>query len=148
MKQCRKYSASTSPDNKTDRDDPIVLRLSEVYLNIAEASAMTGDYPSARQYLLPIVQRAIGEVKGKALVDECPDSQLLDLVKKERVKELCFENHNFFDITRWKQNLVRQAKTTSTVKMLTYPNDRFVQPIPLAELNANKNMQPNPGVND
>lgn len=148
VKQCRKYSASTSPDNKTDRDDPIVLRLSEVYLNIAEASAMTGDYPSARQYLLPIVQRAIGEVKGKALVDECPDSQLLDLVKKERVKELCFENHNFFDITRWKQNLVRQAKTTSTVKMLTYPNDRFVQPIPLAELNANKNMQPNPGVND
>ena len=81
-------------------------------------------------------------------MDECPDSQLLDLVKKERVKELCFENHNFFDITRWKQNLVRQAKTTSTVKMLTYPNDRFVQPIPLAELNANKNMQPNPGVND
>lgn len=147
-KQCRKYSATTSPDNQTDRDDPIILRLSEVYLNAAEASAMNNDYRSARQFILPIVQRAIGVTEGQNLIDECPDAKLLDLIKKERTKELCFENHNFFDITRWKQDLVRQSATTSTVKRLTYPNDRFVQPIPLAELNANKNMQPNPGVND
>lgn len=147
-KQCRKYSATTSPDNQTDRDDPIILRLSEVYLNAAEASAMNNDYRSARQFILPIVQRAIGVTEGQNLIDECPDAKLLDLIKKERTKELCFENHNFFDITRWKQDLVRQSATTSTVKRLTYPNDRFVQPIPLAELNANKNMQPNSGVND
>ena len=147
-KQCRKYSATTSPDNQTDRDDPIILRLSEVYLNAAEASVMNNDYRSARQFIMPIVQRAIGVTEGQNLIDGCPDAKLLDLIKKERTKELCFENHNFFDITRWKQDLVRQSATTSTVKRLTYPNDRFVQPIPLAELNANKNMQPNPGVND
>lgn len=147
-KQCRKYSATVSPDNKTDRDDPVVFRLSEVYLNAAEASAMSGDYISARQFLLPIVQRALGTERGTAMVEGCQDGQLLDMIKRERIKELCFENQNLFDITRWKQDLVRQSKTNSTVKKLTYPNDRFIQPIPLAELNANKNMQPNPGVND
>ena len=63
------------------------------------------------------------------------------------MKELCFEGHNLFDITRWKQNLVREQHTTSTLRRLNYPNDRFVLPIPQTELNANTNMQGNPTVN-
>jgi hypothetical protein len=63
------------------------------------------------------------------------------------VKELCFEGHNFFDITRWKQDLVREKNTNSTVSHIAYPSDLFVLPIPQYELDANENMQPNPTVN-
>ena len=53
-----------------------------------------------------------------------------------------------FDLTRWKQDLVREAKTTSSVRRINYPSDLFVLPIPQTELFANENMQPNPTVNN
>ena len=66
---------------------------------------MNNDYRSARQFIMPIVQRAIGVPEGQNLIDGCPDAKLLDLIKKERTKELCFENHNFFDIRTCNQIL-------------------------------------------
>ena len=84
---------------------------------------------------------------GSVVLDATADGDLLALVQRERVKELCFEGHNFFDITRWKQNLVREHNTNSTVRSLAYPNDLFVLPIPQYELDANENMKPNPTVN-
>ena len=80
-------------------------------------------------------------------MDAYSDTSLIDLIRLERVKELCFEGHNFFDITRWKQNLVRERSTTSTTKSIAYPSDYFVLPIPQDELYANTSMQPNPTVN-
>ena len=147
-KQCRKYSATTSPDGKADRDDPVVIRLSEVYLNAAEAACMKGEYAAAKGYLLPLLARAVGEASARAVINATADGQLLALIKRERTKELCCENHRLFDQTRWKDDLVRPANSSSSLKRLSYPNDRFVQPIPLAELNANTNMQPNSTVNN
>lgn len=144
---CSKYSATTVPDNDANRDDPFVFRLSEMYLNAAEAACELRQYGVARQYVGAILARAVGQDKAEARLAACSDAQLLDLVRRERVKELCFEGHNLFDITRWKQNLVREQHTTSTLKRLNYPNDRFVLPIPQTELNANTNMKGNPTVN-
>ncbi len=94
-----------------------------------------------------LLQRNVGEEKATQLLAATADADLLTLVQCERVKELCFEGHNFFDITRWKQDLVREYTTNSTVRTLTYPNDLFVLPIPQYELDANENMKPNPTVN-
>ena len=146
-KQCRKYTASVVPDNEPKRDDPFVFRLSEEYLTAAEAACHLGQYAEARRYVGAIIERAVGQQKAEAVLTATADAQLLDLVKRERVKELCFEGHNFFDLTRWKQPLVREQRTTSTVRFMAYPNDRFVLPIPQDELNANLSMQPNPTVN-
>lgn len=146
-KRCRKYSATVVPDNEPKRDDPVLFRLSEEYLNAAEAACQLGQYSVARQYIRAIVERAVGTAKADAVMTATTDNQLLQLVRLERVKELCFEGHNFFDLTRWKQNLVREQSTTSTVKFMPYPNDWFVLPLPQDELNANTNMQPNPTVN-
>jgi len=146
-KQCRKYTASVVPDNEPKRDDPFVFRLSEEYLTAAEAACHLGQYAEARRYVGAIIERAVGQQKASAVLTATADAQLLDLVKRERVKELCFEGHNFFDLTRWKQPLVREQRTTSTVRFMAYPNDRFVLPIPQDELNANLSMQPNPTVN-
>lgn len=148
VKNCIKYQATTIPNNEDKREDPILFRLSEMYLNAAEAACNLGDYSTARTYIAAIINRAVGESAGTEILDACTDDNLLALIHKERVKELCFEGHNFFDITRWKQDLVRESNTTSTVKYIAYPSDYFVLPIPQDELYANGNMLPNPTVNN
>ena len=146
-KRCMKYSATIVPDNEPKRDDPFLFRLSEEYLTAAEAAWQLGRYSDARQYIGAIVQRAVGQTKSTAILAAYTDAQLIDLIRLERVKELCFEGHNFFDLTRWKQNVVREQRTTSTARRIDYPSDYFVLPIPQDELNANLSMQPNPTVN-
>ncbi len=146
-KRCMKYSASKVPGAEPKRDDPFIFRLSEEYLNAAEAAWNLGNYTEARNYIKAIVERAVGTTKANTVLNAYSDASLIDLIRMERVKELCFEGHNFFDITRWKQNLVRESKTTSTAKFIAYPSDYFVLPIPQDELYANTSMQPNPTVN-
>ena len=146
-KRCMKYSATKVPNDEPKRDDPFIFRLSEEFLNAAEAACHLGHYAEARQYIRAIVERAVGFAKAEVVMSAYDDGSLIHLVRRERVKELCFEGHNFFDITRWKQDLVREQATTSVVKHMAYPNDRFVLPIPQDELNANLSMQPNPTVN-
>lgn len=144
---CRKYYASKVPDNQPKRDDPFIFRLSEEYLNAAEAAWNIGSYNEARTYIGAIVERAVGTERAALLLAQYTDPNLIRLIRTERVKELCFEGHNFFDITRWKQNLVRERKTNSVVQRIAYPSDLFVLPIPQSELNANANMVGNPTVN-
>lgn len=147
QRRCLKYSATVVPENDLKRDDPMLFRLSEEYLNAAEAAWQLSDYTAARQYIRAIVERAVGTAKATAVLASYTDAKLIDLIRLERVKELCFEGHNFFDITRWKQDLVREQNTNSAVKRINYPSDYFVLPIPQDELNANLSMQPNPTVN-
>lgn len=146
-KKCIKYTATIIPDNQPKREDPFIFRLSEMYLTAAEAAWESGFYNDARSYIQDIVSRAIGSDKATAVLAAYTDQDLINLIRTERVKELCFEGHNFFDITRWKQDLVREKSTNSTVRRIAYPNNLFVLPIPQYELDANENMLPNPTVN-
>lgn len=143
-KKCIKYTATTIPNNKNKREDPVIFRLSEMYLNAAEAAWNLGRYSDARSYIQAIVERAVGREKAQGVLAGYSDADLINLIRTERVKELCFEGHNFFDITRWKQDLVREKSTTSMVQKIAYPSDLFILPIPQYELNANENMVPNP----
>lgn len=144
---CMKYESDLNQLGLNHGDETIVLRLSELYLNAAEAACMLGNYSNARGYIKPILERAVDADYAQAELANTNDAELLDLIRKERVKELCFEGHNFFDIVRWKMDLVRENATTSTVKRIDYPSDYFVLPISRYELSANLNMQPNPTVN-
>ncbi len=65
------------------------------------------------------------------------------LIMRERIKELYLEGHRLFDITRRHESLER-GETNSSVRTLSYPDDRFILPIPLVELESNKAMQSNP----
>lgn len=148
VKRCLKYTASIIPDNQTKREDPIIFRLSEMYLNAAEAAChLSGQSSEARTYLSALLTRNVGADKAAALLAATADADLLSLVQRERVKELCFEGHNLFDLTRWKQDMIREQSTNSTMPRINYPSDLFVLPIPQYELDANENMKPNPTVN-
>ena len=145
--KCIKYAATVVPDRQDKHEDPIIFRLSEMYLNAAEAAWNLGRYSDARSYIQAIVERAVGGEKAQEVLAGYSDANLINLIRTERVKELCFEGHNFFDITRWKQDLLREKNTPSTVQKIAYPSNLFVLPIPRYELNANENMVPNPNNN-
>lgn len=129
---------SAGEDNGTDNIP--VIRLAEVYLNRAEARAATGNTGGAQDDLNMIRQRALPTAPDVTLIG----TALLDEILIERRVELCFEGHRLFDITRHKQDLVR-VDCTAPVCTVTYPDNRFILPIPLQEMDVNKNMVQNPG---
>jgi tetratricopeptide (TPR) repeat protein len=127
--------------------DPMVLRASEMYLIRAEAALNLNNLAVAAADLKAIIARGLNKTAAEVVLTETDKNVLERTLVVERTKELSFEGHNFFDITRRKQNLVRGASTSSLVRSLNYPNDRFVLPVPQSELNANPGMIGNPTVN-
>ncbi|MCK7556408.1 RagB/SusD family nutrient uptake outer membrane protein [Chitinophaga sedimenti] len=125
--------------------DPKVCRLSEVYLNRAEALWHKGRYADAAKDLQLISQRSHPENMITIAFNDAAD--LFAQISAERRRELCFEGHRLFDISRRKQKLQRGDDCNAVRCSLTYPNARFILPIPRKELDANKAMQPNPEIN-
>jgi len=126
-------------------DNLPVIRLSEVYLNRAEARAKSGNDAGAQADVDLIRQRGFAAAPavtatGAALVTE---------ILNERRVELCFEGHRIFDITRNKGSVIRTDCTAPTTPVnacaINYPNDRFILPIPDGETNVNENIAQNPG---
>jgi hypothetical protein len=74
----------------------IVFRLSELYLNYAEASAQLGNIAEGLKYLNLIRERA-----GMPDQTASGSADLLTKIQHERRIELSFEGHRYFDIRRW-----------------------------------------------
>ena len=72
------------------------LRLTEQYLNLAEARFMEGSEA--------VAQDAVNVIRERARMPEIKASgqELLDQIRNERKIELCFEEHRYFDVRRWK----------------------------------------------
>lgn len=141
-----KYLVTSTTVENDIHYDPLVLRLAEQYLIRAEANVHLGHYDLAADDVKQIRARALQVAPSTLSLTE--DSlHVAQAIEVERIKEFCFEGHHFFDITRRKQDLIRESGTNSTVKYLPYPNDLFVLPISQKELNANPNMTGNPTVN-
>jgi hypothetical protein len=139
----QKFGATGKPATQIVMDAK-VIRLSEIYLNRAEAKWNKNDYSGATADVRVIAERAHN---GSAVAIPVDPSSLFDFICDERSRELCFEGHRLFDIARRKQDIKRGPGCDAPVCTLTYPNVRFVLPIPQIELDANKAMQRNPGIN-
>lgn len=104
-----------------------VFRASELFLNRAEAYAETNNLTAALADLNRIRQRA----NPTALAFTSTDKQvILNEIFDERRRELCFEGHLFFDISRRKKNLQR-IDCIATNCSFNYPDDRYVVVIPI-----------------
>ncbi|MGN0310933.1 MAG: RagB/SusD family nutrient uptake outer membrane protein [Bacteroides sp.] len=134
-------------ENIADANIPLI-RLSEAYLNAAEAAVKLGDNEKAVAYLNPIVARAnpARSVEGRELT--------LDDVLTERRKELVAEGHRMYDVMRNGGTVKRVqlsdkaiSKTKHDTKYMEYDWTfyQIVLPIPKGEMNANPNMKQNPG---
>lgn len=130
----------------TDANIPII-RLSEVYLNAAEAAVKEKDNDAAVSYLDAIVKRANPQktVVGKILTVED--------VLNERRKELVAEGHRMFDLMRNGMTMKRINETDSDIAKTVHNSPvmefdwnyyKIVLPIPKGEMNTNPNMEQNP----
>ena len=121
-----------------------VVRLSEVYLNRAEALYNLQRYSEAAADVQLISRRAHPD---RPITVTATGTELGRQIADERNRELCFENHRFFDLSRHKENITRGADCNANTCLLIYPNNKFVLPIPNRETQANTALKQNPGFN-
>ena len=78
--------------------------------------------------------------------------------KRERMVELAFEGHRFWDIRRWKEGGITSISRMEitklgdelfsykkTTKSLVWDDRMYFYPIPDSEIRKNKNLTQNPG---
>ena len=166
----RKYAPTLYNENRVQRNDPsgsvadawnyYLLRLADVYLLYAEASAESGDATTALEYLNKVKRRAYGypvdspsPIDYKSLTDKT--SAINDPVLGnnplyyERWAELFNEGHWWFDVCRWRIGK-SEAAYYGTAINVNGPfqwddNKSYSWPIPLSEINANSKIVQNPG---
>lgn len=145
----------------------VQFRLAEVYLNYAEALVELNKLDEAKVYLDKIRDRA-----GIPTVDDAwnnystnPGYQntqegMRQIVRQERINELYFEGHLFFDYRRWKvaedfvgmpdRGLNTNATTVEEFTPMDLPLQRsfhkgqYLMPIPQSEINKAPQLVQNP----
>lgn len=121
----------------------VVFRMSELYLNAAEAAVKLENQEKAALYFLPIYARTNIEWDGR-------DITLADVLEQRRI-EFWGEGHRFFDLLR---NNLRVERTDYLESVATDARSfdwdfyRIVLPIPRKETNLNGNITQNPGYGD
>ena len=119
-----------------------VIRLSDIYLVGAEAALRknTPDQDLADEYLYQIRHRA-NPSNNKI-------TATLDLIKKERRKELVMEGHRLYDILRVGDTVERKGGSHflngEDLITVSWNDYRTIMPIPQAEIDANPQMIQNP----
>lgn len=170
LRKLLRDDVNLNPSSTTDQKHfGARIRYTEIFLDYAEAAneaqgpkAHVGgaDY-SAYDVIKAIRKRAGVGGDNDPYLEECAQSQdkMRQLIRNERRLELCFENHRFWDLRRWKANLNETARginiTTSTTGALVYkPIDveqrnyqdyMIYGPIPYAELIKFSNLVQNDG---
>lgn len=114
-----------------------LIRLSEVYLNRAEALFHGASVSGAS---------AVGDLKAIADKRGCtPADASEQSIFDERRRELAFEGHIFYDYARCKKSLTRTDFDETENKNVAFPSYMWALPIPLREIEANPNVVQNDG---
>ena len=130
----------------TDRDNPKVIRLAEVYLIAAESAARVGDDPDAVIFLNELATLRDPSFAGYA---DAGPALIADVIQ-ERRKELAFEGDRLYDMQRCGLDINRGTNSGAASGdgiSIPFPNDLRVAPIPEQEIlrNATIGSQQNPG---
>lgn len=94
-----------------------LFRLSEIYLNYAEAQYHLGNEDLAREYINKIREREGIKMPPVTSTGE----ELLNKIYHERMIELAFEGHRYFDVRRWK--IAEKTETTHIMGQEIIKND-------------------------
>lgn len=146
------------------------IRYTEIFLDYAEAAneaqgpkaKVGGASYSAYDVIKAIRQRAGVGGTDDPYLEECAASQekMRELIRNERRLELCFENHRFWDLRRWKAPITETAKGVSIttdkttgalvyktidVEKRDYKDHMYFGPIPFSETLKYNNLKQNDG---
>jgi hypothetical protein len=140
----------------------IVYRLAEFYLNYAEAVYnYLGDADAKGEFGMS-ANEAINVLRDRADIQMPHFSGSSDFAGRyihERMVELAFEDHRFWDVRRWKKgadyfttiNIMKIAKSgdattyTRQTKSRLWNDRNYLFPIPFEETKINPNLTQNPG---
>lgn len=92
------WNSSTNTTNTRTVPFP-VIRLAELYLNIAECYAAKGQTQEALDNLNKVRERA--GIPALTTADLTSDMPLMEWIRNERFVELWGEGHRYFDLRRW-----------------------------------------------
>ena len=152
----RKFVDPGKDPNKWETDCmAIFIRLTEIYLNYAEAQNALGVDTEALKYVNLIRTRAgMPSLTGSG-------TDLRDKIRHERRIELAFEGQRYYDLRRWKtlqqgmgdaigMKIVKNADgsrtySKKTVQTRIYTEKVYWQPVPLTEIQKNAKLTQNPG---
>jgi hypothetical protein len=124
------------------------LRLSEAYLNYAEAMAMLGGSGDTE------AAATINKLREKRFFEEdfeeesfSSNAELVQFIRDERRRELCFEGHRWFDLRRWGMPTITHNWHTSDSESDTYRLEEgdllYTIPIPDEALASNSSLVQN-----
>jgi len=152
--------------NTRSRHSWITYRLGEFYLNYAEtvfkylgtADATSAEFPMSAREAVNVIRNRAG-VAMPGLATGLSNDECWRYYTNERMVELAFEGHRFWDVRRWKEGekfkrIDRMKITRNSDGTLDYTRqtvDRLWQdkmyffPIPQSELLKNDNLSQNPG---
>jgi tetratricopeptide (TPR) repeat protein len=126
-----------------------MMRLADVYLMYAEVMNNLNNDVVASEFMNKVRRRAYGKDPNSAqpTVDYTGlvGTQLRDSIREERFRELFAEGHRWHDIVRWKiveQEVSKYNTMNVTQGPIVYQPRDYYYPIPLQELDNNKNAVP------
>jgi starch-binding outer membrane protein, SusD/RagB family len=119
-------------------DNIPVLRLSEMYLIRAEALQNGATIAGATAL------EDINDLRAARNASTLTTVTLPDIYK-ERRRELCFEGHELFDLSRTNRPLTRTDFSGTSNKDISTGDYKWAMPIPQTEIDANPNCVQNPG---
>jgi hypothetical protein len=97
----------------------IISRMAEIYLNYAEAlNEYAGPTTEVYNYVNAVRNRSGLPDLAAGLTKE----QMRDRIKHERRIELAFETHRFFDVRRWKDAEISEAKPVHSLNIFAGTN--------------------------
>ena len=153
-------SCVTTADNQTTRRHTwILFRLGEFYLDYAEAvfnatgSANDATYGLTANEAVNVL-RARPSVNMPAFNED--GEAWVARYERERMVELAFENHRFWDVRRWKKgpqyfraiqvaNISANLQLTRSTVTRQWDDKYYFYPIPQSELKKNPNLTQNAG---
>lgn len=144
----------------------ITFRLAEFYLNYAEAvfqylgsaDATTVEFPLSAREAVNVVRSREG-VGMPDFPEGMSNDDFMNKYMNERMVELAFEGHRFWDVRRWKKGEVFRVIYNSRIykssdgqlsfmrekKERIWDDKMYFFPIPDAEMRKNKELTQNPG---
>ena len=150
----------TTADNQTSRRHTwIIFRLGEFYLDFAEAAFYATGSANDATYGLSAndainVLRTRSDIKMPKFTED--GAAWVERYERERLVELAFENHRFWDVRRWMKgpqyfsniqvaNISNSLQLTRSTVRREWDNKYYFFPIPQTELKKNPNLSQNPG---
>lgn len=156
---------STSTGSGSTRHNWVTYRLGEFYLNYAEAvfnylgsaDATDGTFTMSAVDAVNVV-RSRSDVNMPAFPTGLSNDEFTEKYRRERMVELAFEGHRFWDVRRWKdgesQKSIVEMQITKSGDNYTYnrvtksrywDDKMYLFPIPDSEIRKNPNLTQNPG---